>query len=286
MYLTHWKLTHKPFSNTPDPTYLYYSADHEEALVRLLYVATEQSGALLLTGGVGCGKTLISRVFISELVPERFDVALITNPNLAPADFIKEILYQLGIETELTTKVDLIHLLNETVFEASRQGRHTIIIIDEAQAIQDPTTLEEIRLLLNFQQNDRFHITLILMGQPELAAHIDTVPQLVQRLGIKCHLSPLGAEDTRRYIAHRLNIAGAQTTLFSPETTDIIHKASGGVPRNINNICDMALLVGFGHKVSAISADIIKQVLRDLNQHKLVIADMAETKIQKQKKTI
>ena len=271
MYQHHWKLKSKPFKNTPDPRYLYYGPDHEETLVRLLYVATEENGALLLTGGVGCGKTLISRVFINELSPDKFNVALITHPNLSPAEFIKEILYQLGIETELNSKVDLIHLLNEKIFEAFRQGRHTIIIIDEAQLICDPQTLEEIRLLLNFQQNDRFYITLILMGQPELAEHINTVPQLVQRLGVKCHIGPLDAEDTLNYIHHRLLTAGGDADLFTPEACELVHLASGGIPRQINTICDMALLVGFGQKLSSISVDIVQKVIHDVDQHKFIV---------------
>lgn len=271
MYQQHWGLTSKPFNNTPDPRYLYYGPDHEETLIRLLYVATEHNGALLLTGGVGCGKTLISRVFINELKPERFDVALITHPNLSASDFIKEILYQLGIETEHTSKVDLIHLLNEKVFEASREGRHTIIIIDEAQLIRDPTTLEEIRLLLNFQQNDRFYITLILMGQPELATHIQKFPQLVQRLGVKCHIGPLDEEDTIAYIQHRITVAGSKKELFSVEACKLIHTASAGIPRQINTICDMALLVGFGQKLSAVSVDIVERVIHDVDQHNHIL---------------
>ncbi len=267
MYKKHWNLKYKPFINTPDPRYLYFSSNHEEALIRLFYVANEQNGALLLTGGVGCGKTLISRVFINELNPKRFDVALITHPNLSAAEFIKEILYQLGIETDLTAKVDLIHLLNEKIFEASRQGRHTIIIIDEAQLICDPLTMEEIRLLLNFQQNDCFYITLILMGQPELAKHVAQIPQLVQRLGIKFHIGPLDEGATKEYIEHRMALAGNKEAVFSVDACKLIYQASAGIPRQINTICDMALLVGFGQKFLSISADIIQQVIHDVNQY-------------------
>lgn len=277
MYCNHWGLTAKPFNNTPDPRYLYYSPDHEETLIRLLYVANEQNGALLLTGGVGCGKTLVSRVFINELNPDRYDVALVTHPNLCAAEFIKEILYQLGIETELSSKVDLIHLLNERVFEASRRGRHTIVIIDEAQLIRDPLTMEEIRLLLNFQQNDRFYITLVLMGQPELAAHVAKIPQLEQRLGVKCHIGALSRADSGDYIRHRLKLAGTTATIFSEEACELIHTASGGIPRQINTICDMALLVGFGQKLSSVSADIIEQVIQDVDQHKHITVPETKT---------
>jgi len=266
MYTEYWKLKEKPFRNTPDPKYLYHSKEHEEALVRLLYVITEGKGAMLLTGDYGCGKTLISHVFLSELNDVRYDLAMVTHPNLSSSDFLKEILYQLDIESGDMGKSDMLHVLGDYVYENHRNKRDTIVIVDEAQLVTDAATLEEIRLLLNFQQNEKFYITLILMGQPELREIVEQTPQLKQRLSVRYHLAPLSKTDTKHYIRHRLTVAGGDPSVFTEDALECVHSVARGVPRDINNVCDMALLMGFAKKVEAIDEPIIVAVIDDMSR--------------------
>jgi general secretion pathway protein A len=262
MYLEYWGFQKYPFENVPDPEFMYYSSEHEEALVRLVYAVKRNKGAVLLTGEVGCGKTTLSRVFIQQLADSEFDIGLITNPSLVPVDFLKEALYQIGLNPHSNSKAELLKLLNDHMLENMGKGRTTLFIIDEAQLIYQET-FEEIRLLLNFQLNDRYLLNLVLIGQPELRDKIRAYKQLDQRIAIRYHLNPLSMEDTRSYIAFRLEKAGRKEDIFTAEALEEIYNYSEGVPRKINNICDLALLIGFSTKMEKIEIDIIKKVIKD-----------------------
>lgn len=264
MYLEYWGLKRFPFENVPDPDFMYYSQEHEEGLVRLLYAAKRKKGAALLTGDVGCGKTILSKVFIQHLPEDEYDIGLVINPSLGPIDFFKEILYQLGLNHDTNSKADLMNILNERMLENIKQNKTTLLIIDEAQLIFKET-FEEIRLLLNFQLNDRFLLTLFLIGQPELKGIVGGIKQLDQRIGIRYHLGPLNNEDTIKYIAFRLKKAGLTRGVFTRQSVAGIYRYSQGIPRKINNICDMSLLVGFGLKKKVIDSKIIKEVVEDLS---------------------
>ncbi len=265
MYLEYWGFKTFPFENVPDPEFMYYSQEHEEALVRLIYATKRRKGAALLTGGVGCGKTILSKVFIQQLPEDEYDIGLIINPVLEPIDFLKEILYQLGLNPEDTnSKADFLDMLNERMLENVKQDKTTLLIIDEAQLISKET-FEEIRLLLNFQLNDRFLLTLILIGQPELRDIIRTIKQLDQRIAIRYHLNALNFKDTVKYISFRLEKAGLTRSIFTRQAVDEIYSYSQGIPRKINNICDMSLLIGFSSKEKAIDSEIIKKVIEDLS---------------------
>lgn len=260
MYLDYWGLKKYPFENVPDPEFMYYAKEHEEALVRLLYIIKRNKGAALLTGEVGCGKTTLSRVVIRQLPETDFDIALITNPSLDPIDFLKEVLHQFGMNPETNSKADLINLLNTHLLENMKQQKVSLLIVDEAQLIK-PATFEEVRLLLNFQLNDRFLMTFVLIGQPELRDIIRGYKQLDQRIAIRYHLNPLGFAETADYIAFRLNKAGLGKNVFDAQALEDIYQYSEGVPRKINNVCDIALLIGFSIKAEHIDADIIHKVI-------------------------
>lgn len=265
MYEAFWALKEKPFENTPDPRFLYSSHEHLEAATRLTYAIEERKGAALLTGDYGCGKTVISRLIFEALSPNEYEIALVTNPLLSPVALLQEICFQLGINSSgNTTKPKLLMNLNERLYENMRNEKDTVIIIDEAQAIKNLTTFEELRLLLNFQLNNRFLLTLILIGQPELREKIDELKQLKQRLAIRFHLNPLGLDDTRKYVIHRLKIAGTEKKIFADVAYKEIWRSSQGVPRVINSICDMCLLLGFTEKFHKINTEVIRKAVKAL----------------------
>ncbi len=267
MYEKYWKLADKPFRNTPDPQYFFFTKQYEEALARAIYVVTEGQGAMLLTGECGCGKTLLTRVLVDELDPARFEVALVPYPNLEPQELLGEILRQFGFDVAdiaKMTKPEMLERLEAFLDATRRRGAATLVIVDEGQAVHNDETLEEIRLLLNFQQAKSFFLSLILVGQPELRERIDTLPQLAQRLTVAYHVAPLGAEDARAYLRHRLRRAGGAEDIFTGGAEDLIIENAGGVPRNLNKISDLALLTGFGKSSPLVDEDVVREVVADL----------------------
>ena len=242
MYEKYWGLAEKPFLNTPDPRFLYHSAQHEEVLGRLIYAIQERIGAVMLTGAFGCGKTVIAQVILNELSSQKYKTAYIANPRLDDVDILRMIVHHLGTEDPPLRKADVLNNLNDILLSNMRNGKETVIIIDEAHAIDNDNIFEEIRLLLNFQLQDRFLLTLILVGQPELKQKIDRNIQLEQRINIKCYLDSLNIEETRHYIIHRLTVAKRTEPIFTEKTIDSIFNYSGGIPRRINRLCDICLL--------------------------------------------
>lgn len=263
MYCEYWQLKQMPFENVPDPWCVYFSANHDEALTRLFYAAKGQKGACMLTGVIGSGKTTISKVFQEKLKTADFEIGMVTNPNLNSIELLQEILFQLGLECHETSKFLLLRSLNEKILENSKNGKKTVIIIDEAHLIKDIETYEELRLLLNLQHDNRFLITLVLVGQPELRDTIRKIPQFEQRIPIKFHLEPLDFRNTCRYVAFRLRKAGIKKNIFTYNAAKKLFQYSEGVPRKINNICDMSLLVGFVDQVKTIDDALVTRVLAE-----------------------
>lgn len=262
-YEAYWGLKLAPFENVPDPRFYFPSPKHEEGLHRLLYGVEARKGAVLLTGEIGCGKTTLSRQFIQHLAQDRYDTALIANPTIDAHEFIGEVLYQLGMNAT-GTKLDRLHQLNEHLMANLKQGKDTVIIVDEAQAIKADDVFEELRLMLNFQLNDRFLLTLILLGQPELNARINAIQQLAQRIAIRFHLPAFDLQESTRYIAFRLQTAGAdKRPIFSTEAVDVIFRNSGGIPRNINTLADLSLLSGFLERKAQIDGAVVTRVAAD-----------------------
>jgi len=273
MYEDYWGLKEKPFENTPDPHFLYYSSKHEEAFSRMLYAIRERKGAAILTGEYGSGKTVLSRAFLKELSDERYQTVLIFNPRIPPREFLQEIVYQLGGDDSSKSKTKLLRTLNEMLYNNRSENKDTIIAVDEAQTIGSEEIFEELRLLLNFQLDDMFLLTIILIGQPELKEKVDRIPQLRQRLAVRYHLVALDEGETREYIIHRLGVAGSSKGIFGEETHRLIYEASEGIPRRINNICDMCLLVGFGMRADAIDEGIVRDVIGDLEERPVKVGE-------------
>jgi general secretion pathway protein A len=260
LYEEYWGLTTAPFQNVPDPNFFFLSAQHREALARLLYTVKHNKGAALVVGDVGCGKTTLSRALILQLAEDKYDVGLVTNPSLPGNDFLEEIDLQLGITPGSSNKVTLLRGLNDRLLANAQEGKETVLIVDEAHSIRDPAVFEELRMLLNFQLNDRFLMTLILMGQPEIKEIISRIKQLEQRIAIRFHLKPLDQSETVQYITYRLQKAGAKRAIFSQEGLQLLWQLSRGVPRTINTLCDLCLLEGYASRAQTVDAGLVKRV--------------------------
>jgi general secretion pathway protein A len=281
LYLDYWGFKEKPFENTPDPRFIYYSSKHEEALMRLLYAVREKKGAAMLSGECGSGKTLLSRVVMKQLLNEnsRYKVALIVNPAIPKEELLAEIVYQFGQDiNKEDSKSELLHKLNDIFYRNMSNKVHNVIIIDEAQAMEDDSIFEEIRLLLNFQLNEMFLLTLLLFGQPELKDKIDKIPQFKQRLAIRYHLDTLNCNETAEYIRHRCRVAGREEAVFSDKAINIIYSNSRGIPREINNICDLCLLIGLSNKAAIIDEDIAGAVIRDIKPENILVDNLTGAK--------
>lgn len=268
MYEEYWKLSEMPFENTPDPRFLYYSLQHEEGLSRLLYIVERRKGAGMLTGVFGCGKTVLGRALFNTLNKNIYQVAFINNPHLKSVEILRAIARQLGAEnlpekiTEMSTD-HFLELIGDILVNNAKDGKETLIIIDEAHVIDNMDVFEELRLILNFQVENRFLLTLLLMGQPELRERIRRNKQLAQRIAMGYHLEPLSKKEIGSYIAHRVKVAGGKS-IFSEKAIKPVYENSGGIPRRINQICDMSLATGFAKKADKIDEKIVQEAVDSL----------------------
>jgi general secretion pathway protein A len=252
-----------PFENAPNPRFLWLSPNHADALVRLTYALRQRRGCALLTGELGCGKTLLTRAVVQRLDPQRYEVALLTNPQGGRIDLLRQVLYELGVETGETSRAELLHVVHEHMVRTFRRGRETLVIVDEAQEPDDPEWYEELSALLNVQTNERTLVTLMLVGTPELAEKVQRVRHLDRRVSLRCTLSPLSEEQTGRYIAHRLGVAGGDEGLFTPDAVAVVHAVTHGVPRAINDVCDGALLLARLDGLPRIDEHVMRRLLSE-----------------------
>lgn len=264
MYEEFYGFKLKPFTKTPDPRFLYKSKAHAEAFARL-ELAVEEREIALLTGEIGCGKTTISRALVDS-IEETCKPVVIINPRLTPTQLLKTLARRLEIENVKNNRNDLLEQLSEKIFQLDEQGINTVIILDEAQLIPSRESFEELRLLTNFQLDERNLLTLILIGQPELKEKLKhkSCSALYQRIGVKYHIGPLELPEVKEYLNFRMAVAGRKEELFTDSAVELIYNLTKGVPREINTIANYALLEGFGREAKMIDEDIIRDVAQDL----------------------
>lgn len=267
MYNQYWGLTEKPFENTSDPKMYYGSPKHDEAFSRLMYVVSEGKGAGMLTGDYGSGKTVLGRLLAAQLDPNQYRFIYIANPQMTGTEILREIVRAIGAVDHLPEhKGDVVSAVTDILRRNAEVGRTTTLIVDDAQLIREAETLEELRLLLNLQMNDRFLINLILIGQTELREKVNRIPQLKGRMAMRYHLNTLDEAETGEYLLHRLKVAGRLDPLFTDLAIQQIFEYAKGVPREINNVANLSLLIGFNQQTDTISREIVRAAVSELNQ--------------------
>ena len=262
MFEEFFGLTSKPFGKTPDPSFLYESPQHREALARLEY-AVEEKELALLVGDIGSGKTTLSRALIDRLGEQR-PVLLIINPRLTPVQLLRAIGRGLGIEPA-RFRNDLLDQIHTRLYQLYEEKREPVLMIDEAQLIPSKATFDEIRLLTNFQLDDQNLLSVILIGQPELEKRLEReyYAPLRQRIGMRYSLGPLSLAETIEYIEHRIRIAGGTRNPFDHDAMKEIHTLSRGIPRLINTLATTALLDAFGEDAETIDTPRIASAARE-----------------------
>ena len=260
MFQNHFGIKQNPFSNTPDPSYLFMSKRHLEALAHLTYGVRGGSGFVLLTGEVGTGKTTVCRCLIERL-PDDLDLAFCVNPPYSEAELLATICDELGIAHggDASGVKALMDALNGYLLEVHAKGRRAVLIIDEAQNLA-PRLLEQVRLLTNLETSTTKLLQIILIGQPELRDLLDRneMRQLTQRITARYHLEPLTGAESRNYILHRMRVAGLAMTVFQSDALDEISALSKGIPRLINSICERCLLGAYAKGVHEVDVTIAR----------------------------
>lgn len=266
MYASHYGLTKPPFDTTPDPGVVFMSEAHKEALSVLRYGVIERKQYLLLTGDVGTGKTTLLNMLINSL-NDRVHHCLISNPSLSVSDFYRTLANGLDLPPPGQSKAQFLVDFGVFLRQCRRQNKRLLLFIDEAHVLS-VRLLEEIRLLSNQAMQNQGVLSIFLVGQPELnqrLGHQRLLP-LRQRIGMRFHLKAFDQDETISYINFRLRRAGAtHTGLFTAQALTMIHKASRGVPRLINTLCDQALLTGFAENKAVIDTATIRDCVRELH---------------------
>ena len=263
MYENFYGLKEKPFQIVPNPSYLYMSPIHENALTYLKYGLMENVGFILLTGEVGTGKTTLVRYILDRFESEK-EIAVIFNTNVTADELLSLILQSFELEPEDGNKTKNLEILQQFLIDKYAENKQVLLIIDEAQNLSNEA-LEEARMLSNLQSDDQTLIQLMLVGQPELKERLQQPGHIpfAQRIAVNFFLSGLSKKEAKLYIDYRLEKAGAKPNIFNLEALDMICAASKGIPRSINLICDFALVYGFGHELETIDASVIEQVISD-----------------------
>jgi general secretion pathway protein A len=268
IYNEYFGLSERPFTLLPDPDFLYWSDNHTRAYAMLEYGMLTHAPITVITGEIGAGKTTLLRHLLRTL-PEEFTVGLISNAQGNRGELLHWVLMALGVQTSNdATYVQLFAQFQDFLIEEYASGRRTMLIFDEAQNLS-LETLEELRMFSNINADKDELIQMVLVGQPELRDLI-AEPRLVQfsqRVAAEYHLPAMSGEQVQAYIHHRLAVAGADHEIFTPAACECVFRASGGVPRLVNQICDYALVYAFTDSKDTVDTSVIQQVVIDRRMH-------------------
>ena len=267
MYEEYWQLATKPFEPTSAAPFRYESADQQAALHKLRYAVESRRGAALLAGPSGVGKTLLTNILSEQLGASVGKFVRVVFPLMSSRDFLVYLSEQFGAppaDPPQYTVEESLRRLEFAFQENNRRGQHAVIVVDEAHLLEDSGLLETLRLLLNLQTDGQAAFTLLLLGQVSLLSAMQRSATLDERLDMKMLLQPLSAEETAAYIQHRLQAAGATREIFAPEALQTAHQLSGGIPRQLNRLCDLALVVGFAARQHTIDASQLHAVSDEL----------------------
>jgi type II secretory pathway predicted ATPase ExeA len=265
MYKGFFGLKDNPFNVNPDPRYLYFTKEIEEALSGLKYGVQKRKGFITLTGEVGTGKTTLVNRLLDWLHGEKVRTAFLFNSRMNTSQLFDFILAEFGITCESRTKSQQLMRLNQWLLDRFRAGETTVLIVDEAQNLTYPV-LEEIRLLTNLETSTEKLLQIVLSGQPELEEKLKLpqLRQLRQRIMLRCKTMPLSKQQTNDYIIERLRIAGASgEMIFSPEAVEVIHQYSVGIPRVVNLLCEHSLINAYVEQQRPITAKTVEDVAHE-----------------------
>lgn len=268
MYLNFFGLTEQPFQLTPDSHFLYLSGGHMRAKAYMDYTVWRRDGFVVITGEIGAGKTTLIHKLLSEV---EGDVKLIRifQTQLDEVEFLQAMLVELDFDSgdlKDRGKVELLSLLNTYLLESYSQGKHIVLIVDEAQNLS-PKVLEEIRMLSGLESEKEKILNIILVGQPELNDTLSRpdMEQLVQRIRLRFHVEALSQDETWEYIVHRLKVAGCTDgDIFAREVLPVVYRYTGGIPRKINILCDTALICAFADSVKCVDETVMQEAIGEL----------------------
>jgi general secretion pathway protein A len=274
MYAAYFGLKENPFNLSPDPRYFYFSRQHREALNHLIYGITEKKGFIVVTGGIGTGKTTICRTLLANL-EDTVESALIFNSAITDMELLEAIHQELhlSLNGHEKTKKRYIDALNAFLLKCFAAGRNVVLLIDEAQNLSRDV-LEQLRLLSNLETDREKLIQIVLVGQPELQDLLmsPALRQLNERITVRYNLGPLDRRSVPNYIRHRLAVAGApEKATFSAPACRLIYRYSKGIPRRINAICDRAMLIAYARGQTTVNWKTARNAIADIGKHYLRI---------------
>lgn len=263
MYEAYYRFRERPFALTPDPQFLYRSSRHRAGLLMLEYGLLNQASFSVLTGEVGCGKTLLIRQLLRQL-DDSVTVGVISNANHAFGNLLQWICLAYGLDYRGKGDAELYDMYAAFLVAEYGSGRRVVLVVDEAQNL-GPKTLEELRVLSNLNADKHLLLQVILVGQPELRELLrrPELRQFAQRISVDHHLTPFVQAETLCYVWHRLRVAGGRLSTITVDAIDVAHKASGGIPRLINQLCDTALVYGYADRKAMIDDALMQQVVQD-----------------------
>jgi type II secretory pathway predicted ATPase ExeA len=279
MYESYWRLKQKPFENSADPRFYWPGESHQAALLKLRYAIENRRGGALLAGSSGTGKTLLAGMLRQMLGQQFTPFVHLVFPQMSTSELLGYLADELDGSTEASGGGvrESIRRIERFLADNTEQGCHAVVVVDEAHLVDNTRTLEAMRLLLNFQPSgpplggkpqpsapECAGLTLLMVGQAGLLPTLERMPQLDQRLAVKCLIRRFTQQETADYVAHRLKVAGATQPIFEPDSLTTLYRLTHGIARQINRLCDLALLIGFAEERRTIDADQLEAVCHEL----------------------